>query len=147
MCSCYTSLTSLSAKKKRQILRLTRPCKDDDDQCGGHSDLQQRPPRPIARPLPSGPLVSPGDPSPCMQAALSQPEQGDGPVHACSHQTQPSVSEWTRGPASAWRALTWTTALSRTPPAQVFFLLTPPTFADPPCGLKMPPDFWGGLSR
>ena len=59
MCSCYTSLTSLSAKKKRQILRLTRPCKDDDDQCGGHSDLQQRPP---ATHRPATALWTPGVP-------------------------------------------------------------------------------------
>lgn len=44
-------------------------------------------------------LVFPGDPSPCVRAALSQPEQGEGPVHARSRETQPALQEWTRGPA------------------------------------------------
>ena len=44
-------------------------------------------------------LVFPGDLSPCVRAALSQPEQGKGPVHARSRETQPALREWTRGPA------------------------------------------------
>lgn len=44
-------------------------------------------------------LVFPGDPSPCVRAALSQPEQGEGLVHTRSRETQPAPQEGTRGPA------------------------------------------------